>query len=164
MRTSMAPNARTSLDRRTATSLRQLAQLNIDSRDGFDYAAERIEEDTPEIATRFREISDQRARYAEQLEGLLLNSGEEAPEEGSWAASMHRTWMNVRDMLSEKPDIYAVVAEAERGEDVIKQAYEEATHEVSGSVAALINEHYASIKTAHDSVRNLRDSLGQARQ
>jgi len=159
----MATHARTSLDRRTATSLRQLAQLNIDSRDGFDYAAERIEEDTPEIATQFRELSDQRARYAEQLDGLLLNSGEDAPEEGSWAASMHRTWMNVRDMLSEKPDIYAVVAEAERGEDVIKQAYEEATREVSGSVAALINEHYASIKAAHDSVRNLRDSLGRLR-
>jgi len=152
---------RTNLDRRTALSLRQLAQLNIDSRDGFDYAAERIEDDAPEIAKRFRDLSDERARFAEQLEGLLLGSGEDAPEEGSWAASMHRTWMNVRDMLSEKPDMYAVVAEAERGEDVIKQAYEEATQEVSGSVAALINEHYAAIKLAHDSVRNLRDSLRQ---
>lgn len=159
----MATRAKTNLDRRTALSLRQLAQLNIDSRDGFDYAAERIEDDTPEIAKRFRELSDERARFAEQLDTLLLNSGEDAPEEGSWAASMHRTWMNVRDMLTEKPDIYAVVAEAERGEDVIKQAYEEATREVSGSVAALINEHYTAIKQAHDSVRNLRDSLQQLR-
>lgn len=159
----MTTNARTSLDRRTALSLRQLAQLNIDSRDGFDYAAERIEDDTPEIAKRFRELSDQRARYAEQLESLLLNSGEDTPEEGSWAASMHRTWMNIRDMLSEKPDIYAVVAEAERGEDVIRQAYEEAAQEVSGSVAALVNEHYAAIKLAHDSVRKLRDSLRELR-
>lgn len=159
----MSMHAKSNLDRRTALSLRQLAQLNIDSRDGFDYAAERIEDDAPEIATQFRRLSDERARFAEQLDGLLLNSGEEAPEEGSWAASMHRTWMNVRDMLSDKPDIYAVVAEAERGEDVIKQAYEEATRDVSGSVAALINEHYASIKAAHDSVRNLRDSLQELR-
>jgi len=159
----MVTNARPNLDRRTVLSLRQLAQLNIDSRDGFDYAAERIEDDAREIAKRFRDLSDERARFAEQLEGLLLNSGEDTPEEGSWAASMHRTWMNIRDMLTEKPDIYAVVAEAERGEDVIKQAYEEATREVSGSVAALINEHYTAIKLAHDSVRNLRDSLRELR-
>ncbi|MGN6544082.1 MAG: PA2169 family four-helix-bundle protein [Aureliella sp.] len=159
----MAMHAKSNLDRRTALSLRQLAQLNIDSRDGFDYAAERIEEDTPEIAQRFRELSDERARFAEQLDTLLLNSGEDAPEEGSWVASMHRTWMNVRDMLADQPDIYAVVAEAERGEDVIKQAYEEAAREVSGSVAALINEHYAAVKLAHDSVRNLRDRLRDLR-
>lgn len=159
----MAMHAKTNLDRRTALSLRQLAQLNIDSRDGFDYAAERIEEDTPEIAQRFRELSDERARFAEQLDTLLLNSGEDAPEDGSWVASMHRTWMNVRDMLADQPDIYAVVAEAERGEDVIKQAYEEAAREVSGSVAALINEHYAAVKLAHDSVRKLRDRLRDLR-
>lgn len=160
----MAMHAKTNLDRRTALSLRQLAQLNIDSRDGFDYAAERIDEDTPEIAQRFRELSDERARFAEQLDTLLLNSGEDAPEEGSWVASMHRTWMNVRDMLADQPDIYAVVAEAERGEDVIKQAYEEAARDISGSVAALINEHYAAVKLAHDSVRNLRDRLRDLRQ
>jgi uncharacterized protein (TIGR02284 family) len=159
----MSLNTRSTFDRRTTATLRQLAQLNIDSRDGFDYAAERIEDDAPEIAKRFRELSDERARFAEQLDSLLLSSGEDAPEEGSWAASMHRTWMNVRDMLTEKPDIYAVVAEAERGEDVIKQAYEEATREVSGSVTTLMNEHYTAIKLAHDSVRNLRDSLRDLR-
>jgi uncharacterized protein (TIGR02284 family) len=158
-RVRMATNARSSIDSRSAAKLRELAQLNIDSRDGFDYAAERIEDETPQIAIRFRELSDERARFAEQIDGLLINNGEDAPEEGSWAASMHRTWMNVRDMLSEKLDIYAVVSEAERGEDVIKNAYEDALRDVSGNVLTLITEHYKAIKSAHDAVRDLRDSL-----
>lgn len=158
----MVKRAQVTLDSASATKLRQLAQLNIDSRDGFDYAAERIDEDSPAVATQFRQWSDERARFAEQLDGLLRGAGEEAQEDGSWAASIHRTWMNIRDMLSDKPDIYAVVAEAERGEDVIKQAYEEAGRELSGSALAIINEQYVMIKQAHDAVKALRDSLKTA--
>ena len=155
----MAMRAQVNLESATATKLRELAQLNIDSRDGFDYAAERIEDGSPAVAEKFRKWSDERARFAEQLDALLRAGGEEAQEDGSWAASMHRTWINIRDMLSEKPDIYAVVAEAERGEDVIKQAYENAGKEITGNALALINEQYAAIKQAHDAVRDLRDSL-----
>ncbi len=155
----MAMRAQPNIDNASATKLRELAQLNIDSRDGFDYAAERIDDDAPAVAAKFREWSDQRASFAEQLDGLLRGAGEEAQEDGSWAATAHRTWMNIRDMLSEKPDIYAVVAEAERGEDVIKEAYETAGRELSGNVLGLVNEQYAMIKQAHDAVRDLRDSL-----
>jgi len=155
----MATNVTNNIDSRSASLLRELAQLNIDSRDGFDYAAERIEDEALHIATRFREWSDQRARFAEQLDGLLINSGQDAPEEGSVAASLHRTWMNIRDMLSSKIDIYAVVAEAERGEDVIKKAYEDALRECSGNVLTLVTQQYADVKQAHDAVRDLRDSL-----
>lgn len=158
----MAGRAQVNLDSDSATKLRQLAQLNIDSRDGFDYAAERIDEDSPAVATQFRQWSDERARFAEQLDGLLRAAGEEAQEDGSWAASMHRTWMNIRDMLADKPDVYAIVAEAERGEDVIKQAYEEAAGQLSGSSLQLINEQYAQITQAHDAVKALRDSLKSA--
>lgn len=150
----MSTRTNINLDSNSATKLRELAQLNIDSRDGFDYAAERIDDDAPAVAAKFRQWSDERARFAEQLDGILRGAGEEAQEDGSWAASMHRTWMNVRDMLSEKPDIYAIVAEAERGEDVIKQAYADAAQELSGNLLAVINEQYAQVKQAHDAVRD----------
>ncbi len=74
----MAMRANISLDSASATKLRELAQLNIDSRDGFDYAAERIDDDSPAVAAKFRQWSDQRARFAEQLDGLLRGAGEEA--------------------------------------------------------------------------------------
>ena len=157
----MSMQARSNLDSHTIARLRELTQLNIDSRDGFDYAAERIEEAAPQIADRFRELSDARSRNAEHLEALLISCGDDAPESGTWTATMHRTWMNIRDMLSAKLDIYAVVAEAERGEDVIKQAYEGARHEFSGPVSTLINDQYSGVKQAHDAVRDLRDSLKQ---
>ncbi len=157
----MASQTHVPLDIHTASKLRELAQLNIDSRDGFDYAAERIDDAAPQIASQFRTLSDERAMFAEQLEALLVNNGEDAPEEGSWAASMHRTWMNIRDMLSAEPDIRAIVAEAERGEDVIKQAYQEAAGAVSGPSAALVRDQQQSIIRAHDLVRDLRDSMTQ---
>lgn len=51
----MAMRAQMTLDSASATKLRQLAQLNVDSRDGFDYAAERIDEDSPAVAAKFRQ-------------------------------------------------------------------------------------------------------------
>ncbi len=55
--------------------------------------------------------------------------------------------------------MYAVVAEAERGEDVIKQAYENAGRDLAGNVLGIINDQFSVIKQTHDAVRDLRDSL-----
>ena len=54
---------------------------------------------------------------------------------------------------------HAIIAEAERGEDVAKSAYETALKDTAldATVRALVLQQSAKVKQAHDAVRDLRD-------
>jgi uncharacterized protein (TIGR02284 family) len=55
-------------------------------------------------------------------------------------------------------DDYAIVAEAERGEDVAKAAYENALKEtLPGTAQAVVQRQAAQVRQAHDAVRDIRD-------
>jgi uncharacterized protein (TIGR02284 family) len=57
----------------------------------------------------------------------------------------------------------AILDEAERGEDHIKEKYEAAIKELgSCSCTTVLRSQYAAIKAAHDKVRDLRDSYKSA--
>jgi len=56
-------------------------------------------------------------------------------------------------------DAYAVLAEAERGEDQIKHAYEDVLQETAGSAMNdVLQSQYAIVKAGHDKIRDLRDA------
>lgn len=140
----------------TLDALKSLIQANLDSRDGFRHAAEHIEEES--LASAFAEIADQRAEQAEELQHFVSLNEREPRAEGSWAASVHRGWVQIRELLS-RNDRRAVLAECERGEDRIKSAYEHALRSITGSpVNDLLQRHYVAVKRTHDAVRDLRDA------
>jgi uncharacterized protein (TIGR02284 family) len=138
--------------------LQELIQINIDARDGFEYAATKL--DNMAIAGLFEQMAAERRAQADELSRLVEYNGEEPDRSGSFSASVHRTWMGIRDAMSmAKSDDYAVLAEAERGEDAIVEAYEDALKcGCSGQVYDVISQQFAAVKSAHDRVRDLRDS------
>jgi uncharacterized protein (TIGR02284 family) len=139
----------------TVSRLQDLIQLNLDSRDGFQQVSEQLDNLT--IATFCRSLSQQRSAQASELQSLVRKNNEEPTERGSVAAALHRTWMQVREALSSS-NVYALLAEAERGEDQIKQAYEEVLRDVPDSaVNDILLRQYQRIKAAHDRIRDLRD-------
>ena len=59
-------------------------------------------------------------------------------------------------------DPYVILIEAERGEDHIKEAYEEVLKETAGSAMNdVLTDQYAAVKAGHDKVRDLRDSFAK---
>lgn len=142
--------------------LHDVIQINIDSRDGFVYTADRLRESESRLQTMFRQAASERASFVEELEAFVPRNESYEHVDGSYAASLHRTWISIRDSLSSKYDVYAIVAEAERGEDAIKSVYEEAIDNVRGvnsSLESVLNRQYNSVKATHDQIRDLRDSL-----
>ncbi len=142
--------------------LHDVIQINIDSRDGFLYAADRLQESESKLQNMFRQAASERSSFVDELEGFVQRNENYQHTEGSFTASLHRTWMSIRDSFANKYDIYAVVAEAERGEDAIKSVYEEALSTVRGvnsSLESVLNRQYKSVKATHDQIRDLRDSL-----
>lgn len=152
----MTLETKTTLQDETLDQLQDLVQINIDSRDGFRDAASQIPDAA--LATYFRELADERARQAEELQTYVELNNERPVKEGSFLAALHRSWISVRDSLASN-EVHAVLAEAERGEDSIKNAYEEALRETAGSaVNDVLQSQYAQVKAAHDRVRDLRDA------
>ncbi|MCB1041283.1 MAG: PA2169 family four-helix-bundle protein [Acidimicrobiales bacterium] len=144
------------LDHDTIQHLQKLTQANIDSVNGFREAAERVED--RQVAELFRCLATDRAQFADQLSQYVAINNEQPPTEGSWLASLHRVWLDLRGRLS-GGDASGILAEAERGEDYIKSAYEKALKETAGSpVNDVLLHQYRVVKEGHDRVREMRGS------
>lgn len=151
----MSSETKVNLKPETVENLQDLIQANIDAFDGLREAAEEI--DDISISTLFRDIALERSNFASELQDFVAWNGEEAIGEGTFAAAVHRAWINVRSKLN-SGDPYVVLVEAEFGEDHIKEAYEESLRQTAGSeINPLLQRQYVRIKAGHDRIRDLRD-------
>lgn len=152
-------NAIVGLHEETLEKLRDLRRMTVDSAKGFEECAELVKDHGYKEA--FAEFAAERREMAEALGAHIeWNEGAE-PEEGSYAAALHRAWIKVRESIS-SDSVQPALEEAERGEDIIKNAYQEALDEVVGSpIHGDLSQQYARIKRTHDRVRELRDMRKQ---
>ncbi|GAA5509621.1 PA2169 family four-helix-bundle protein [Novipirellula caenicola] len=152
----MSLETKQSLSEATVKKLQKLIRANIDSYDGFRESAEELSD--KKLATLFREIANERSALATELQNYVEWNGEEAEDDGSATAGVHRAWINVRSKLN-GGDPYVILIEAERGEDHIKNAYEEVLKDTAGSAMNdVLLSQYAVVKAGHDKVRDLRDA------
>ena len=151
----MSLETKHNLDKATVDKLQDLIRINIDSSKGFEEAASQLQDVT--IASAFREMSKQRAEFATQLQNYVTWNSEAPVTEGSYAGAFHRIWLDVRAKLG-GGDTTAILSEAERGEDQIKAAYEDALKSTAGSAMSdVLHDQYAIVKNGHDRIRDLRD-------
>jgi uncharacterized protein (TIGR02284 family) len=156
----LTPESTRNLPGETIDKLQDLLRVNIDSENGFRDAAEQVDD----VALRriFRQFADERQNNAAELKQFVEFNGEEPVKEGSVLAAIHRSWMDLKAALSSN-DAKAILNEAERGEDHIKQMYEDILTETAGSAVNDVLQHqYAKVKAAHDVVRDLRDAENAA--
>ena len=136
--------------------IQKLHQANIDSAEGFREAANQIKHS--DLAEKFRKWSQQRTQQAKELADIVSCNGAEVDSETSWLADLHRAYTDMKTAFTSN-DVHAVLAEAERGEDHIKGAYEDVLKETPGTAANdVLQRQYADVKATHDEVRDLRDA------
>jgi uncharacterized protein (TIGR02284 family) len=134
--------------------LNELAETCRDGEQGFRTAAEGVRDS--QLKALFQTYAQQRQEFAIKLETEIRRLGGEPGRRGSVAGTLHRGWMNIRSALAGGDS--AILAEAERGEDAAKSAYEKAVTEGLPEGARLVVERqYARVKEAHDRVRALRE-------
>jgi uncharacterized protein (TIGR02284 family) len=148
----------TTLEIEDLAVLQDLLQMNIDSRDGFAYAAKRLSDKHSALSNQFQQYSHQRNEFLETIKELREMNHLESVDRGTLAASLHRTWMELKDELSESVNISAVISEAQRGESYIKQAYESAINSVTEPrLLAVLNQQHESIVESYYWLSGLRD-------
>lgn len=138
--------------------LQKLLGTVRDGETGFQEAAEHAE--AASLKTLFQGRSAQRAKLAAELEAKINELGGQPRERGSVGAALHRTWLNVRDAVTGRDD-YAVVAEAERGEDVAIGNYQDALNETDlpADLRSFVQGQYDQVKSSHDEIRDLKHGM-----
>ncbi|GEM47151.1 PA2169 family four-helix-bundle protein [Deinococcus cellulosilyticus] len=132
-----------------------------DGEKGYRESAD--EATSAEYKQMFNEYAAQRARLIGEIEQAISRLGDKPREHSSVGAALHRAWINVRDAITGKDD-YAVIAEAERGEDAAIQNYQDVLkEELPSDIRALIEKQYTEVKAAHDRVRDLKHALQASR-
>ena len=143
----------------TTETLDHLMQTLEDGAKGFTDAADKLGDITrPDIATAFRGFADQRTRFHSELKTLSLALGHEPEEKGTVAATLHRSWMGIKDLISGKdPD--GVLDAAEQGEDHAVSVYRKACdEELPADVRTVVERQLAAINVSHEAVKQLRNA------
>ena len=141
----------------TRTVITDLVQTLEDSRKGFADAATRLAEDgNAQLARRFEDFSEQRARLSAELRSFASAKGMSIDEDGSLAGALHRGWIGLKDALTGE-DADAIVEAARRGEEHAVQEFEKAIgsddlpEELEGTVRAQLS----TIEETRDTVSSM---------
>jgi len=149
-------NANTIDNDNVISTLNNLIETCKDGQEGFKQAAEGVQ--NSELKTVFYQYGQQRAQFTGELQTLVREFGGDPETSGSTVGALHRGWINIKSAITGQDDA-AILNEAERGEDVAKNAYKEALEEsLPANVSQLIQQQYTQVQAAHDNIRALRDS------
>lgn len=131
--------------------------LLLDSQKGFADIGEHLKD--PTLKHYFLAESLKRASFRGDLEEILHQDGvHDIKESGTTAGTVHRVWADLKSHLGGGD--HTLLETAEQGEDAAKIAYADALkRDLPLPVRQLLAEQQAHILTAHDYVRNQRDSL-----
>jgi uncharacterized protein (TIGR02284 family) len=140
-------------------TISDIIQTLEDGQKGFATAAEKAENDgRQDLALEFRQYSEQRATFSNQLRNHAAERGLDVDAGPSVAGTMHRGWMKLKDALS-GADVSGVLEAAEQGEDHAVAEYVRALDDdIEGELRALLGQQFTEIQATHDRVRNLRDA------
>lgn len=143
----------------SVNTLNDLIEICRDGENGFRLAAEAVKDH--HVKSMFERFTRQRAEMARELEAQVRKLGGTPASGGSVSGSVHRGWMNIKSLVTGGDDA-AIVAEAERGEDAAKAAYEKALkEELAAGARELVEQQSAIVHTAHDEVKALEKVGGR---
>ena len=137
--------------------LDELIETLKDGQEGFRQAADAVKDS--HLKSVFDQYSQQRSRFATELQSQARSLGEPEPETASSAAgALHRGWINLKSAVT-RGDDHAILAECERGEDSAVEEYQKAiSNGLSGPVREIVSRQYDEVRKAHDHIKSLRDA------
>lgn len=141
--------------------LNELIELNNDRAAGFYKAIRTINDDmdNEDLKELFEEFATQSKHFSEALTQIVsANEGE--PETGnSVTGSLHRAWIDIKSIFGGS-DRESVLSEAERGEDIIKNAYRSVIQQnrLAGIARDMVSSQSVILDKSHDKIKQLRDS------
>lgn len=144
-------------NKNTEKVLLDVIKVLYDGQKGFADIGEHLKDDT--LKRYFLAESLKRANFRAELENELHRAGmADVKESGSVGAAVHRVWADLKTHLGAGSD-HQLLATAEQGEDVAKDAYKKALdHNLPLPVRELLATQQSHVVMSHDYVRDHRDA------
>ena len=132
-----------------------LLERAYDGHEGYAKAAELTDSD--DLKQFFTENSEQRARFALELEGVLRSARREVADSGTLAGKVHQGWMALVSKFSSGEE--GLLNECQRGEETALKDYEEALEslDLPSNIAGIIERQRDRIRTELVVVGNLKE-------
>ena len=149
------------MDENNAISVvENLIETCKDGQKGYQDAATHVKRS--DLKTFFNEQSLERARFAGELEAELIRLGKpDKKVSGSVSGTLRRAWIDTKVSLGGGDK--TILESVEAGEDNAKESYQKALRSsLPGYVAQIVRRQAASVQTAHDKVKRLRDAARAA--
>ncbi|SEJ37705.1 conserved hypothetical protein [Dyadobacter sp. SG02] len=136
----------------------ELIEINNDRVAGFEKAIEDIEDENIDLKTIFEEYAQQSRKYVQEL-SAIAGTAPHLEEDKSVSGTLHRAWIDIKSLFGGS-DRASILSEAERGEDAIKKAYQDAlsNNELGMQALEIVRGQAQGIYAAHDRIKALRDT------
>jgi uncharacterized protein (TIGR02284 family) len=108
--------------------LNKLITTLYDGENGYKEAAEEV--DSVSLATKFRELSQQRYNFGHEIKPFITQLGGEVDKGGSTGAALHRAWIDIKSALASQ-DEAAVLKECIRGDESAIETYREVLNDTT---------------------------------
>lgn len=134
-----------------------LIEINNDRVSGFEKVIEDIKDENADLKGIFAEYAQQSRKNVQEL-SAVAGSAPHLEDDKSVAGTLHRVWIDVKSIFG-GDDRASILSEAERGEDAIKKAYQDAVNSSDLPVQAqeIVRGQAQGIYAAHDRIKALRD-------
>jgi uncharacterized protein (TIGR02284 family) len=139
--------------REIRSTLNELIETCKDSQEGFHSAAEKLKD--PGIHSLFLRFYLQRSEFAGELQAEITHMGGDPVTSGSTVGAIHRGWVGLKTAIATDTD-YAILEEAERGEEAAARRYVEALRQgLPSDLEAIVSTQFREIQQAHHAIRKL---------
>lgn len=138
--------------------LNDLIEINNDRIAGFEKAIADIKDENIDLKEIFQGYAAQSRKNGQELAALIGDAGE-VETGNSVGGTLHRAWIDVKSVFGGN-DRASILSEAERGEDAIKKAYQDALTggELPAEAISTVSNQAQEINAAHDQIKALRDT------
>ncbi len=142
----------------TSGVISDLIEINNDRTAGFEKVIEDINDENFDLKALFEEYAQQSRQNSQQL-AAVAGSAAHLETENSVSGALHRVWIDVKSLFGGS-DRASILSEAERGEDAIKKAYQDAlsSSELTPDALDIVRTQSLHINAAHDKIKALRDA------
>jgi uncharacterized protein (TIGR02284 family) len=138
-------------------TLNNLIETSRDGEEGFRTCAGGVKRS--QLKQMFQQAASRCAQAVSELQAQVGALGGDPEGRGSVSGSLHRAWVDIKSTITGM-DEAAVLAECERGEDVARNAYEDAlSKDLPAGVRSMVERQYQGVRQHQDRVRQLRGAV-----
>lgn len=141
--------------------LNDLIQINNDRVTGYEKALGELAPADSDLRTLFVEMIRQSGQHKATLtQEVQVLGGSAEKSATTTSGKIYRAWMDVKAMFNGH-DRETTLNNCEFGEDAAQKAYKEAleTEGLSANLRSILTEQQADLRTSHDQIKALRDSV-----